>query len=166
MLKALRLVVRPLRLFGRDGCHCTPTRNMAFADRASTAACIRVGRCSSSLLTGGVKAQHYVRWNSSGPSNDAAHSVSSRQEEMSNHNVTDDDGDDDVVYPCFSDLEDLHFISKERLSRAGLERMTEIQFKTWGPVLEGRGTLDLMPVCTTYTTKTLTERPPSYMNFY
>lgn len=137
MLKVLRHGARPYRLDGPCGGACyAATRNITFGSRASTTGCLRFSRCSSLLLR--VAAQHSVRWNSSGSSSkDNTAENSSRQKEVNSNNH---DDADNVVYPCFSDLDNLHFISKERLSRAGLERMTEIQFKTWGPVLEGRGT--------------------------
>jgi hypothetical protein len=123
MLKVLRSVVHSQRLVG------------------STAS-VRI-RCSSLFL--GRASQHSaVKWNSiQSTSKDAAvaaaaaaENSSTSQEAKINHSAA---MDGNAVYPCFSDLDDLHFISKDILHRAGLERMTEIQFKTWGPVLEGRG---------------------------
>jgi hypothetical protein len=133
MLKVLRyvVIVRPHRLVvGPAGCCCVSTRNITFGSSDVH----HLVRCSSSLLLrAAAHVQLSVRWKSDGSSSDNFGEISSRHSNR-------DDTTDTVVYPCFSDLDDLHIISKEMLSRAGLERMTEIQFKTWGPVLEGRGT--------------------------
>jgi hypothetical protein len=140
MLKVLRSIAHSHRLVGRGDAGSSSTRNIAFGSSGSTTY-IRI-RCSSLFL--GRTSQHSaVKLNSiRSTSKDAAVAAaadnsSTSPEAKINHKAA---TDGNAVYPCFSDLDDLHFISKDILRRAGLERMTEIQFKTWGPVLEGRGT--------------------------
>jgi hypothetical protein len=143
MLKALRCVlVRSHRRVRRGNGCCASTRSLSLNASGSTTAYIHVRIRYSSLLSGRSFQHSTVRWNSnvgSSLKNDATENSPAIQKTLIDDNRAAAD-DDVAVYPCFSDLDDLHSISKEMLHRAGLERMTEVQFKTWGPVLEGRGT--------------------------
>jgi len=71
---------------------------------------------------------------------------------------TPENTESDESFPAFSELDDLHSVSKEVLSRAGIQSMTEIQAKTWEAALSGK---DVIGRARTGTGKTLAFLLPS-----